>query len=107
MERCSVQSGYVSNVDSAQMNCDEALALLPLGVYRTDPEGKIEYANSALAELLGYTDAASVKEDKSPRFYVDLNDRRKWQEELQSSPSGKLIGFRTNWRRLDGRRIEV
>jgi PAS domain S-box-containing protein len=86
---------------------EEFLDQLPLGAYRTLPDGRIEYANAALAELLGYPSVGTLKQASSRYFYVDLEDREKWRDQIESAVSGKLVCFKTRWRRLDGRIIRV
>jgi PAS domain S-box-containing protein len=81
---------------------------LALGAYRTTPEGKIEYANKALAKLLDYASVEQLMETNSRDFYVDLNHRKQWLLQMEKSPEGSLVYFTTNWRRkLDSRVILV
>ena len=48
---------------------------LPIGVYRTGGKGEIIYANSALAQLLGYESIDALKQHKMSEHYVDQKRR--------------------------------
>lgn len=79
----------------------EFLDSLPIGAYRTRPDGTVEYANHALAEMLGYPTVEKLLEENSEHFYADLKDRDRWKRDLEASPNGKLICFKTEWRQLN------
>lgn len=79
----------------------EFLDFLPIGAYRTRPDGTVEYANHALAEMLGYPTVEKLLEENSEHFYVDLNERERWRREIEASPNGKVLCFTTQWRQLN------
>ncbi|MDX1568439.1 MAG: histidine kinase dimerization/phospho-acceptor domain-containing protein, partial [Longimicrobiales bacterium] len=58
---------------------------LPVGVYRTSPEGRMLYANDALADLLGYPDPESLMAVPVPSHYVDPEARDRWTSELRET----------------------
>src|SRR5262245_25443841 len=78
----------------------EFLDQLPLGAYRTTPDGRFDYANAALAELLGYPSVEKLKQANARHLYVDLEDRRRWQQQIQAAVNDELVCFKTQMRRL-------
>ena len=56
---------------------------LPVGVYRTTPEGRFIEANTATARLFGIEDAAALQQYEVKAFYVDLADREQHLEQLE------------------------
>ncbi|UCE41291.1 MAG: GGDEF domain-containing protein [Candidatus Aminicenantes bacterium] len=55
---------------------------LPVGVYRTTPDGKIIEANQALADMLGYERHEDLKDINVKDFYVRAEDRAEHLKEL-------------------------
>jgi len=83
----------------------EFLENVPVGVYRSTPDGRILYANSPLADLFG---VAAVEELKD----VDLNDqgfaqddRAAFKEKVERE--GKIVQDETVWTRADGETVHV
>lgn len=52
---------------------------VPVGLYRSTPEGQILDANSALIHMLGYPDRETFLETNAADLYVNAEDRRQWQ----------------------------
>ena len=78
---------------------------VPVGLYRTTPEGKILNANSALVQMLGYEDRDSLLAADARDSYVDLSFREQWRSAVESE--GLLIGYQKPLKRKDGRVIWV
>jgi len=83
----------------------EFLENVPVGVYRSTPDGRILYANPPLAEIFGVD---SVEELKN----VDLNDQGVAQEDRvafkeQVERQGKIVQNETVWTRADGSEVHV
>ena len=53
----------------------DLLEHLPVGVYRTTPDGKIIEANQALADMLGYESFEDLKDVNVKDLYVRAKDR--------------------------------
>lgn len=49
---------------------------IPIGMYRTTPDGEILDANQALADILGYPDVEAMRNVRAEDLYVDVEDRR-------------------------------
>lgn len=78
---------------------------LPIGLYRTTPDGRILYANPALVTLLGYPDRESLLSANAASFYVDERDRQRWKEEMDAN--GRVVSQEARLRRHDGEVIWV
>jgi PAS domain S-box-containing protein len=79
---------------------------VPVGLYRTTPDGRILHANPALVQMLGYPDlrtltAANVTEDG----YVSAEERQRWQATMERE--GGVSGYESQWRCYDGTTIWV
>ena len=85
--------------------CENIIDRIPIGLYRSTPDGKILVANAALISLLGYPDQESILSKNAVELYADPEDRPKWQQEL--TDSGAVKDFEVQWRRFDGQTIWV
>jgi diguanylate cyclase (GGDEF)-like protein/PAS domain S-box-containing protein len=74
---------------------------LPIGVYRTTPDGKIVEANPALARILGYTEA-ELKKINVKNLYAKKSER---DEFLKMVHDGKFAFYEFRLRRKDGKTI--
>ncbi len=79
---------------------------IPVGIYRTDPDGRILAANRALAELLGYDSPEELMaEGMASAFYSESEVRRKWQRTVERD--GTLPDWELPLVRRDGVQIWV
>lgn len=78
---------------------------VPVGVYRTSPEGNILEANRSLVEMLGYPDRETLFADRAHRIHWDPGDRTRWMAALEEH--GVLRDHEVRLRRRDGRAIWV
>lgn len=78
---------------------------VPLGLYRTTPEGEIVDVNPALVQMLGYPDRETLLAAAAGTVYARPEKRREWMSEMEAH--GTVIGFVTEWRRHDGSLIWV
>ncbi len=78
---------------------------LPIGLYRTAPDGRILDANPALARMLGYDEPGELTGLDTASFYVDDGERGRWRARLEQA--GVVSGFEARLRRRDGRIIQV
>jgi diguanylate cyclase (GGDEF)-like protein/PAS domain S-box-containing protein len=77
---------------------------LPVGVYRTAPDGRFVEANPALARMLGYKRPRDLFARRATDFYVNAADRESHVAKL----SAKTTDFREfELRRADGRKFWV
>jgi PAS domain S-box-containing protein len=96
---------------NARMRTDEALrereaqyrALfehVPVGLYRSTPDGTIVDANPAMADMFGYPGGEALLGQHAASLYVDAEDRARWQTLLEQA--GVLRDFEIRVRRKDG-----
>jgi PAS domain S-box-containing protein len=78
---------------------------VPVGLYRTTPEGQIVDANPALAQILGHGSRENLLTADAGGFYASLEDRERWQLLLQRE--GLVRDFEVRFRRPDGSVIWV
>lgn len=78
---------------------------LPVGFYRTTSEGKIVYANRALAELLGFSNPEEVMAHEVTDIYLNPHDRARWLALMQRD--GVVRGFEVQVRRPEGKMVWV
>jgi PAS domain S-box-containing protein len=78
---------------------------IPIGLYRTTPEGSILDVNSTMLEILGYPDQNALLQTKSLETYIDPDDRKQFQRLL--GEKGFVHDFIVQLRRHDGRSIWV
>jgi diguanylate cyclase (GGDEF)-like protein/PAS domain S-box-containing protein len=85
---------------------------LPVGVYRTTPEGRFVEANPALARMLGFKKPQALFSCKAEDFYVHAKDRAEHIALLSSAPTAfrefelRTAGGRKFWARDYSRRIK-
>ncbi|MBC7260323.1 MAG: PAS domain S-box protein [Chloroflexi bacterium] len=78
---------------------------IPIGLYRTDPDGRILDANPALLEMLGYESLEELQRVNASDVYVDPADRQRQQAILERE--GVARAFEQRMRRKDGSVIWV
>ncbi len=78
---------------------------VPIGLYRSLPDGQLIAANPAMIQMFGYSDADQFFETPAHDMYVDPEDRRRWQATLDAQ--GVVMGYETEMRRADGSTLWV
>jgi two-component system cell cycle sensor histidine kinase/response regulator CckA len=73
---------------------------VPVGLYRSAPDGRFLDVNPALVRLLGYPSREALLAADVVQLHVNPADRQRWQAELEAS--GLVQGFEVAWRRYDG-----
>ena len=76
---------------------------VPVGLYQSTPDGELIDANPALMEMLGYPDRETLLAANVAQFYVDAEDRHRWQDLMDRS--GVVRGFEMQLRRFNGTSI--
>ncbi|MDB4952534.1 MAG: Blue-light-activated protein [Myxococcales bacterium] len=74
-------------------------------MYRTKEDGRFEYANPALARLLGYSVEELLAKNLNHDIYIDAEDRVRLIEKYR--PRGVVDGAAVRWRARDGRQLIV
>lgn len=78
---------------------------VPLGLYRSTPEGQIIDVNPGLVHMLGYPDRESLVATNAADLYFDAMARKQWQVLFERE--GVVRGFEAQFRRHDGTTIWV
>jgi two-component system, cell cycle sensor histidine kinase and response regulator CckA len=78
---------------------------VPVGLYRTTPDGQVVDANLSLIEMLGYSDRESFIRANADQSYIKPEDRMNWQNLLEQEEI--LQNFEKQLRRRDGTPIWV
>jgi two-component system cell cycle sensor histidine kinase/response regulator CckA len=73
---------------------------VPVGLYRTEPSGKIVAANRAVADMLGYTDTAGLLRADANDLYADRPRRQEFVE--LHGRKGVVHDFEAKFRKADG-----
>ena len=73
---------------------------VPVGLFRTTPDGQILDANWAFVHLLGYSTREALFAHTSPEFYVNPQDREVWKNLM--AQEGIVRDFEAQWWRDDG-----
>ena len=73
---------------------------VPLGLYRTTPDGRFEDVNEAFAQTLGYPDRESLRRTSVVDLYVNPEDRKRLRAVLEKDQYART--FEVVVRRFDG-----
>lgn len=77
----------------------------PVGIFRTQGDGRISLANSAFVRMLGYPDMDSLSQVNAARLCADHRDSTIWMRELNRH--GVVQHFETRLGRYDGSTLWV
>lgn len=78
---------------------------VPIGLYRTTPDGELTDANQALVNILGYPDRETLLKTNADELYVRDRDEAAWQALIEDQ--GVVRGFEVQVKRFDGSKIWV
>ncbi len=78
---------------------------VPIGLYRTTPDGKVVDANPALVEMLGYPNRKMLLETPVDDGYAEREARHAWQQRIERD--GVIDGSEAVWRTHDGRDLWI
>jgi len=73
---------------------------VPVGIYRSTPEGEFLDVNQALLDIFGYPDKDAMLSTRTADLYVDEAERRRWQQLMEENSI--VTGFEVLCRRSDG-----
>jgi PAS domain S-box-containing protein len=76
---------------------------MPIGLYRSSPDGRLIDANPAMVTMFGYPDRASLLATPAPMLYVDPEDRQRWSAQMMRA--GFVRDFDVRLHRADGKVI--
>ncbi len=73
---------------------------VPVGLYRSTPDGRLLDANPALWQMLGYADRESLLAADAAEFHEHPEDRRTWQARIERE--GQVRDIEVRIQRRDG-----
>src|SRR2546421_1603493 len=73
---------------------------LPIGVYRTSPDGSVLMANPALLRMLGYASLEELSARDLNQEFEPGYQRSEFKQALERD--GEVVGLESTWRRKDG-----
>jgi len=73
---------------------------VPVGLYRSTPDGRLLDANQALVSMLGYPDREALLATNTLSLYVNPEERARWQVLMECE--GLARNFEVRFRRYDG-----
>ena len=77
----------------------------PVGMYRSNREGRFTYVNASLARMLGYTVDELLQKNLNREVYADPSDRERIIETFL--PKGVVDGAEVEFRKKDGSTITI
>ncbi|MBB4637408.1 PAS domain S-box protein [Longimicrobium terrae] len=78
---------------------------VPVGIYRTLPDGRFLDANPALASILGFPDVESLMRRPATELYLDPGERNRWR--AQADREGVTTGYELEFLTMGGERIWI
>lgn len=78
---------------------------VPIGLYRSTPQGNLLDGNRTLAQILGFPSREALLAHAAHDFYVDPQDRERWKGLMETE--GVVKDFELQLRRADGSVIWV
>lgn len=78
---------------------------VPVGLYRSAPQGKFIDANPALRKMLSLSDEPNAEMPDIDSFFVDSEERERWSAELNQR--GEITNYELRIRGRDGQIITV
>ena len=106
LEIANSQNAYISRALRKHLTQYRTLlANLPVGIFRSTPDGQYLSANPAMVKILGYDTEDELKSVYIPDLYFDPNDRKAIFDELHQTRSGQ--GFEVRMKRRNGSIIWV
>ncbi len=99
------EASTLAKIKKAEARYRALFDSIPIGLYRSTPEGAILDVNPRLVQLLGHSDKSSLIATNAANLYVDSQSRKKWQALMKKE--GVVRGFEIQVRRHDGQLIWV
>jgi len=76
-----------------------------IGQYRTTPDGKIQMANPALLQMLGYNSIDEISDVNLEEGLTQVKKRDEFRKKLERD--GKLKGWEDTWITKDGKKLYI
>lgn len=94
-----------SALKDAETRYQNLFDAVPVGFYRTHPDGSILNVNMALVQMLKYPDRETLLKANVQDTYASLEDKARWR--TMALQAGVIRGYHMQWRCYDGSLIWV
>ncbi len=105
IEQCFEQFEERKRLEEAKEAYKTVFENIPMGIYRTSPEGEIIDVNDVIVDLLGYTDRKSLLKKNVRETYANPEDRVKLEALIKEK--GKVEDYPISLRKKNGDIVEV
>lgn len=79
---------------------------VPIGIYRTTPDGKVLMANSAIVDILGFKSKEElINVNRANEGFESTYSRQKFLEQMERD--GEINGLEAKWKKRDGSIIYI
>ena len=78
---------------------------VPVGLYKSSPDGEILDVNSTLLRILGYPNKKTIRDMNTNELYRDPEDQKRWMKSVKEN--GTVQNFEVKIKRRDGGTIWV
>ncbi len=99
-----VTGGLAEREKEARLHYHSLFDRVPVGLYRSTPNGHLLDANPAFVQMLGYPDRETLLQSNAIDLYVDPAERERWQALARE---GVVRDFKVQLRRYDGTTLWV
>lgn len=80
------QESRIADLTKSNVNFASLLNNLPVGVYRTTPEGRVLQTNLQFAKILGYENPQELRDINLNEAYTNKSDRQAFLKRLREAP---------------------
>jgi|GEM_PF-1519989 len=91
----------VKALESSEKEYRDLFENVPVGIYRTTPNGQIQLANSSFVQMLGFNSFREITEKNLKREDFALN-YKKIKKGKSVSNNDELYVFESEWKKVDG-----
>jgi PAS domain S-box-containing protein len=95
----------VTSLQESERGYRSLLDTVPVGLYRSTPDGRLLEANQSLVQILGYPDLQTLLTDQAVDRYLHREDRERWRSLIEQD--GLVRNWEGQLRRYDGTIIWV
>ena len=78
----SVRQKAFQQLEESRTRYRELFEQVPIGLYRTTPQGRLTHANHTLVHLLGYPDRQTLLDVDVSDLYVNPQDEVRWRDRI-------------------------
>ena len=95
----------IQEIQQARQRYQDLFDHVPVGIFRSTPDGRLLEANPALVEMLGYPDKETLLKTPVQNHYLSPEDRERWRREVEEK--GVVQDIELRLKRYDGQVIWV